>query len=239
MSSKTIYLYLKTHNKTGLKYLGKTVNDPYTYKGSGKIWKHHIKKHGYDVTTEILLETEDETELRETGLKYSELWNIVESKSFANLKSEDGDGGAMPWSKESREKLSKTLKGRKIPNTENMKNTWKDENVRRSRVSGIKRNFKNDEFRKKHNKRLRQNSDYKKTSESMSNLKWFNNGIENCRKREHPGEGWVEGRIRGYKCPNKSKDLIGKYWWTDGKTNRRSKDSPGPDWCRGMVRDVR
>ena len=112
MSSKTIYLYLKTHNKTGLKYLGKTVNDPYTYKGSGKIWKHHIKKHGYDVTTEILLETEDETELRETGLKYSELWNIVESKSFANLKPEDGDGGARIFTEESRMKQSIAQKKR-------------------------------------------------------------------------------------------------------------------------------
>lgn len=28
-----IYLYVKTHRKTGLKYFGKTVKDPLTYKG--------------------------------------------------------------------------------------------------------------------------------------------------------------------------------------------------------------
>lgn len=45
------FLYEKIHNKTGLKYFGKTTQNPYTYQGSGKRWKNHIKKHGYDVTT--------------------------------------------------------------------------------------------------------------------------------------------------------------------------------------------
>ena len=37
-----IYLYKKTHNKTGLKYLGKTISkDPYTYSGSGVYWTRH------------------------------------------------------------------------------------------------------------------------------------------------------------------------------------------------------
>jgi len=85
MSSETIYLYLKTHNKTGLKYLGKTVQDPYDYRGSGKLWRRHIQKHGYDVKTEVLLETTDENAIREKGLYYSHLWNIVESDNFANL----------------------------------------------------------------------------------------------------------------------------------------------------------
>jgi len=31
----TIYLYKKTHNVTGLQYLGKTTRNPFTYKGSG------------------------------------------------------------------------------------------------------------------------------------------------------------------------------------------------------------
>lgn len=28
-------LYLKTHNKTGMKYLGQTKQDPFEYRGSG------------------------------------------------------------------------------------------------------------------------------------------------------------------------------------------------------------
>ena len=39
-------LYVKTHNKTGLKYLGRTTQDPYKYKGSGTYWRSHLKKHG-------------------------------------------------------------------------------------------------------------------------------------------------------------------------------------------------
>lgn len=89
-----MYLYVKTHNKTGLKYLGKTTSkDPYSYPGSGTYWSNHIKKHGYDCTTEILLATKDKEELKETGLFFSKLFNIVNSKEWANLKEESGDGG--------------------------------------------------------------------------------------------------------------------------------------------------
>lgn len=95
----TIYLYRKTHNQTGLKYLGKTKYDPHRYKGSGIIWVPHIKKYGYDVTTEILKECQTDEELKYWGLYYSTLWNIVEEKdekgkkTWANLKPESGDGG--------------------------------------------------------------------------------------------------------------------------------------------------
>ena len=91
----TIYLYKKTHNKTGLNYLGKTTQDPFTYKGSGKRWGNHINKHGYDVTTEILRECSSNEEVKEWGLYYSALWNVVESRDWANLKEEYGDGGGI------------------------------------------------------------------------------------------------------------------------------------------------
>ena len=88
-----IYLYVKTHNVTGLKYLGKTVSaDPHSYPGSGTRWKRHIKKHGNDVTTEILLASSDKEELKETGLFFSKLWNIVNDKNWANIIPESGDG---------------------------------------------------------------------------------------------------------------------------------------------------
>jgi hypothetical protein len=103
------YLYKKTHRTTGLQYLGKTVQDPFKYKGSGKRWGYHIKKHGYDVDTEILLETLDEQELIKIGLYYSKLWNIVESKEWANLKPEAGDGGGMPEA--SRKQFAEKMKG--------------------------------------------------------------------------------------------------------------------------------
>lgn len=85
------YLYLKTHNQTGLKYLGYTKNDPIKYRGSGKYWTDHIKKHGYDVTTEVLFQSENIDEISNKGKEYSLLWNIVDNKSFANLCEEDGN----------------------------------------------------------------------------------------------------------------------------------------------------
>ena len=92
--SMIIYLYKKTHNTTGLKYLGKTTaKNPHKYKGSGHYWKHHIKKHGYDVTTEILKECETKEEFIKWGKYYSELWDVVNSDEWANLKPEEGDGG--------------------------------------------------------------------------------------------------------------------------------------------------
>lgn len=97
------YLYVKTHNITGLKYLGYTKSkDPHKYKGSGDYWTNHINKHEYDVTTEILKECLSKDEIKHWGLYYSNLWDIVKAKDkngrkiWANLKPESGDGGFDP-----------------------------------------------------------------------------------------------------------------------------------------------
>ena len=83
-SISIIYLYLKIHNQTGYKYLGKTIADPHKYEGSGKLWKRHINKHGYDVKTKILFQTEDKEEFKKNGINvvfqnyehspYKQLW---------------------------------------------------------------------------------------------------------------------------------------------------------------------
>jgi hypothetical protein len=85
------YLYLKTHNKTGLKYLGYTKNNPISYRGSGLYWKRHIQQHGYDVNTEILFQSENIDDISREGKLYSEKWDIVENAEFANLCEEDGN----------------------------------------------------------------------------------------------------------------------------------------------------
>jgi len=96
-SFKPTYLYIKQHNKTGLKYFGKTaVSDPIKYKGSGKYWKLHIKKHGEDVSTIWYKLFENMQELIEYAITFSKENNIVESTEWANLKIEDGaDGGGL------------------------------------------------------------------------------------------------------------------------------------------------
>lgn len=86
-------LYVKTHNVTGLKYLGKTSRDPFKYRGSGKYWSNHLKFHGNDCFTELLGSYSTLEDLKTQGLRYSKLWNIVESNEWANLVPEDGYGG--------------------------------------------------------------------------------------------------------------------------------------------------
>lgn len=69
--SDIIYLYLKTHNVTGLKYFGMTTQNPYKYMGSGLRWRNHISKHGNNVSTEILFESNSIEKIKEYGIKYS------------------------------------------------------------------------------------------------------------------------------------------------------------------------
>lgn len=116
-----ISLYVKTHNKTGLKYLGKTEQDPFKYKGSGVYWNRHLKVHGNDVTTEIIKECVDNNEVKQWGSHFSDLWNIVESSEWANMKPEVGDGGSP--SPEGIEKIRKSKEGKKRPEITGDKNS--------------------------------------------------------------------------------------------------------------------
>lgn len=106
-----LYLYKKTHNITGLQYLGKTKKDPKKYKGSGIVWRNHCKKYGYDVTTQVLCICYTDREIKYWGSYFSKKWNIVESSDWANLKPEEGDGGYMGASAQA--KQAEKLKGHK------------------------------------------------------------------------------------------------------------------------------
>ncbi len=113
-----LYLYVKTHNTTGLKYFGKTYRkDPSKYSGSGVYWKAHLKKHGNDVTTEIVGTFENLEEATQFALKFSKENDIVNSPLWANLIDENAiDGyelGHKPyyeWTKERREDQAKRIK---------------------------------------------------------------------------------------------------------------------------------
>lgn len=122
------YLYVKTHNKTGLKYLGQTsANDPHKYPGSGVYWKHHLKKYGYDYNTELLKECQTKEEVKKYGTYYSNLYNILESDEWANLKIEQGEGGRQ--TEEVRKRISEAGKGR-IPWNKG-KEIWTEEDRKR------------------------------------------------------------------------------------------------------------
>jgi hypothetical protein len=131
----TIYLYVKQHLITRLKYFGVTrLKDPYKYLGSGKHWVPHIKKHGKEfIETIELWGFDNQEEATDFALKFSEENNIVESKEWANLCVENAkDGGLIgkatpeetkrkqseaaknrpPISEETRKRIGESSKGR-------------------------------------------------------------------------------------------------------------------------------
>jgi hypothetical protein len=93
-----IYLLVKTHRVTGLKYLCQTKQDPKKYKGSGTDWRDHVKKFGNNVDTEIIKVCVDKCDLKYWGRYYSTLWNVVTAsddfgnKIWANAIPETGGG---------------------------------------------------------------------------------------------------------------------------------------------------
>ena len=112
------YLMIKTHCTTGLKYLCKTSTEnpkyPFTYKGSGKYWKRHLKTHGNNITTEIVGKFTDKQEFIKKAILLSEEYDVVNSDEWANLVPERGDGGPTMlgrcMTKDQNERKSKALK---------------------------------------------------------------------------------------------------------------------------------
>ena len=109
----TYYLYVKTHNITKLKYLGVTIQNPYKYSGSGLYWKRHLNQYGNSITTDILLATNDFSDLSQTAMFFSKIFNIVKSKEYANLCEECGKGTYHP-SKSTKEKLRNSRLGKTL-----------------------------------------------------------------------------------------------------------------------------
>lgn len=94
-----LYLYVKQHKLTGLKYFGMTaIKDPYTYIGSGKYWRRHLKIHGKDIETISVWEFANTKECENFAVNFSIKNNIVESTEWANLRPENGKDGKAPGS---------------------------------------------------------------------------------------------------------------------------------------------
>lgn len=88
------YLCIKTHNKTGLRYLCQTKKkNPYKYLGSGTRWTNHLKIHGNSISTKIIGKFRSKNKLVRAGRKFSKKYNVVKSRKWANLRVEEGDGG--------------------------------------------------------------------------------------------------------------------------------------------------
>ncbi len=118
-----IYLYIKQHSITGLKYFGKTTRkDPFKYRGSGMYWQNHINKYGKEYIKTLEIWGFDDINLcSKFALKFSKNNNIVESKEWANLQPENGIDGWAPgvsgyiWSEDRKKERSKKYSGQGNP----------------------------------------------------------------------------------------------------------------------------
>ena len=96
---KYLYLMVKTHSTTGLKYLCKRVttsdSKATSYLGSGTRWNNHLKVHGKHINTDILVKCELDKieEFSKLCIEYSNKFNIVKSDDWANLIIETGKPG--------------------------------------------------------------------------------------------------------------------------------------------------
>lgn len=135
-----------------MKYLGKTTRNPYTYPGSGIDWRLHLKEHGKEHTTEIIKECSSNRELSEWGRYYSNLWNVAESKEWANRIPETGGGAnhtlerkelfrqqqlgrkKPPRTHEHTEKIASQARGKSNPKTAAGLRKYYDSNPERSHI---------------------------------------------------------------------------------------------------------
>jgi hypothetical protein len=112
-----IYLLIKEHKNTGLKYLCKHVASSFSecekYKGSGVYWKKHLAKHGNDVSTTCLFVTENKQEFKKIATKYSKEYDVVNSNQWANLCNEEGQGGNTIVDKKAHGKLMQQIHEKK------------------------------------------------------------------------------------------------------------------------------
>ena len=186
-----IYLYIKEHTLTGLKYFGKTIQDPYKYKGSGIHWKNHCKKHGWEyvVTTQVF-EFATQDECTNFALSFSKQFNIVESDEWANHIVEDGLGGrgvkGRSRSPEFKQHMSEMMSGR---------TSW---HKGRKKSDEFKRKLSEANKGKIHSLETKQKlSEYCGCKNSQYGSKWINNGTINRKIRfsECIPEGWYTGRL--------------------------------------------
>tara|TARA_Y100000310_G_scaffold344092_1_gene455073 strand:- start:4761 stop:5522 length:762 start_codon:yes stop_codon:yes gene_type:complete len=188
MSSTTIYLYIKTHKTTGLKYFGKTIKSDYEkYRGSGTYWKNHIAKHGYNVSTEIVFQSTNIDEVGEFALAFSRDNDIVESKEWANLAIENGRNDIIPKgrkrSEKTKKKMSESAKG-KIFSEEHKKNISKAKRGRKLPPKTIEHRKKISENNKRLHKEKRIGMHGKNHSDKTKLLMSQNNAMNNPEHRK-------------------------------------------------------
>ncbi|CAB4127482.1 hypothetical protein UFOVP84_209 [uncultured Caudovirales phage] len=224
------YLYVKQHSITGLKYLGKTTKDPYTYNGSGKHWTRHIKKHGKEhIVTLWVSNLFYDTSIVDYALQLSEENNVVESEEWSNMKPENGLDGGDTSNSPNYIKYIKTL------SETNKKRKWWNDGVNQCFVE------------------IPPTDNYIRGRMAFNNIGaligsniqkgkfWINNGIvEYMLKENSPIPNFfVKGRLASKAfagCDRSSKK--GVFWWNNGVIECMQVDQPSSDYTRGRLKKI-
>lgn len=168
------YLYIKQHTITGKLYFGKTTNTEsgmLKYKGSGKHWGNHIKKHGKEYVVTLWYQLYDNVfDLVADALSMSKSFDIINNDSWLNLMLENGlTGGNVGISDHTRKLLSDSRMGEKNPF---FSKTHNDNALRLISISSKNRKKSDkeiEEFRKRMTGEL--NHNYKKPVSEERKLK--------------------------------------------------------------------
>ncbi len=256
-----MYLYVKRHNVTGLKYFGQTKNDdPVRYTGSGTYWIRHCNKHGWNISTEIvkMYKLDQYEEAKEYAINFSRENNIVESDEWANLKEETLIGG---WdhinNSENRkmytEKMMKTFE----EFSEEKKLEINKKKARHGSDNGMYGRDRSGVNNPRFGCHIEEETKLKISDANKGKIvvkDSITNEIIGLIDMNHPkilSNEWVSinsGRkhsaeIRAAKS-RKNKEIglkppspKGLLWWTDGVISVRSKTSPGPSFRRGRIRN--
>jgi hypothetical protein len=226
-NNKPIYLYIKTHNKTGLKYFGKTTRkNPHKYLGSGKHWVAHLTKHGVDYTTEIYGCYTDKQECLREALEFSEKYNIVESKEWANLRVESLDGGDTSNTQGYKDSFHKIVENGK-------KSKWWNNGAHQTFSE-----FPPDETYIRG--RLPFNNVGAKIGTEIQKGKiWINNSIEEMMilPTEVITNGFRRGRLKSkaFSGGNGRHSAKGSKWWNNGVVSKMSMVCPGSNYVLGRL----
>lgn len=192
-------LLLKTHNKTGMKYLCVTCKENYEkYRGSGVYWLKHLKKHGYDISTTIIHESKHrDQDFIDFCIETSKRLNVVESEEFANLMHECANssihGKSTP--EEIRQKMS--LSQRKIWNSDGVEEDLPRTIELKKKVSESSSKFWSSEegnkLRVRHHDRMKNmNEDVRKKLSEMMIMRWED--MSDDERKQH-GNKITEGRL--------------------------------------------
>ena len=202
-----IYLYIKTHNLTGLKYFGKTTQlNVEKYRGSGTVWMNHIRKHGYDVSTEIIACFEDIEKCKEFAYDFSIKNDIVNSSEWANLEIERIEGYGNFKNKEVLEKARETR--RKNQTSIEFDKTLSKLGVKKvienklgylnpkNQMKGVEKALTED-ARKKRLEKLKEIKHQQGERNSQFGTHWITNGVSNKKIKNDKNIpiGWRLGRV--------------------------------------------